>query len=306
VFLNHTLGLLDYPGNIPGKQNYGLSRFIEEKKISIHTTIYPGGGYEENILDQAVEGLKFLRSHPNVKTIFTNLRAVQEIVPTAYRIGVPINTDFYKYIVRPKNAKMHLIFVGRDVKEKGFDYLIKAFSKLDHSKYHLHIVGNWRHRLHLIKHSNYTYYGFLEPVKLREIYYKCHIVVNPSYKQNANIWNRRIRKRYITLDGFPTTAARDAMSTGCCLISTNPRHDYIEFSPGGDYLDIKEKSPEDIMEKIEYLYKNQDKMLSMAYNGHRKILKFFDSKKVVAFKYKVITGVLNDKRARVQSLDQCL
>lgn len=74
------------------------------------------------------------------------------------------------------------------------------------------------------------------------------------------------------------------------MVSTNPRREYSALSPGEDYVEITEKSSEDIINAIEYLYRNQNEMLSIAQKGHEKILKFFDAKKVVAFKYNVIKG----------------
>lgn len=300
VFLNVTLGLLDYTGRIPGENfwlskkqyllskligsRYGLSEFIRQNNISFHTTIYPGGGYQENFLDQAVESLRFIGSHPNVKNIFTNLNRVQEVIPKAHWVAGLSNVDFYKYAPRVKSDKIQLLFACHHRREKGFNYLTKAFNSLDPAKYHLHIAGDWNDELHLIENNNYTYYGTLSPTELREVYYKCHIVVTPGYKDDAP------PSGFVTIDGFPTGAAVDAISTGCCLISTNIRKDYRALSPGIDYLEINEKSSDDIANAIEYLYENQDEMLSIAYSGHEKILKFFDVKKNVAFKYNLIKG----------------
>ena len=291
VFLNHTLGLLDYPKEIPGKQNYGLSKLIQERNISIHATIYPGGGYEENFLDQAEEGLRFLGSHPNVKNVFTNVDDVKRIVPRAHRVaGVPVNTDFYEYAQRQQSDKIHLLFAAFNRREKGFKYFVKAFNRLAPSKHHIHIVGDWAKELYAIRNSNFTYYGPLLAADLRKVYYKCHIFINPTYRGSSAFWNRHIHKRYITLDGFPTAAARDAMSTGCCLISTNSRHDHTVFVPAEDYLEIREKSPEDIIKALEYLYCNKDEILAMAQKGSGKIKKNLDYRKIVAFKYNIITN----------------
>ena len=293
VFLNHTLGLLDYPGKIPGKQNYGLSELIKERNISIHTTIYPGGGYENNSLDQALKALKFLKGHPSVKSVFTNLSEVQKIIPKAHWIAGIINTGFYKYRHRAKSNKLQLLFSAFHRKEKGFNYLAKALNLLDPSKYHLHIVGDWESELHLVKHHNYTYYGTLPPETLREVYYNCHVIIAPNYKGCGPINNRfiPIYRKYVTLDGFPTTTAVDAMSTGCCLISTNPRKDYSALKPEEDYWEIKEKSANHIQKAIEYCYDNQDEMLLMAERGHKKILEYYDAEKNVRFKYDVIKGM---------------
>lgn len=297
IFLNHTLGLLDCPLEIPGKQNYGLSDFIRNKNISIHTTIGPGGGYEDvSHWNQVVKGLEFLRDHPNVKNVFTNLADVQRIIPKSYRIAGTVNTDFYQYVTRAKSDKLQLLFVAhRPITnaKKGLDYFINAFNSLDSTKYHLHIVGgDWSREIRWIKHGNFTYHGTLPPNELRQVFYKCHIIVNPTYKPNVPIYSRLVHsyKKYASIDSFPTTAAAEAMSTGCCMISTNPRRDYYALNPNEDYLEIKEKSAEDMVKAIEYLYQNQDDMLSMARKGHEKILKFFDAKKNVSFKYNIIKG----------------
>jgi glycosyltransferase involved in cell wall biosynthesis len=297
IFLNHTLGLLDCPLEIPGKQNYGLSSFIREKEISIHTTIGPGGGYEDvSHWAQVVKGLEFLRDHPNVKNVFTNLHDVEKIIPSAHHIAGIVNTDLYAYIPRAENGKLHLLFVAHrplTFAQKGLDYLIKALNLLAPSKYHLHIVGgDWSREISLIKNYNYTYYGTLSPNKLREVMYKCHIIVNPTYKKNVPAFTRFINrgKTFASIDSFPTTAAAEAMATGCSLISTNPRNDYFALLPGEDYIEIEEKSVDDIVSAIEYLYANQSEMLSMARKGYEKICKFFDYKKNVNFKYNVIKG----------------
>jgi hypothetical protein len=56
VFLSNALSLLGYPSKIPGKQNCNISKFIESNGISVHTTIYPGGGFEYGCMNQVVDG----------------------------------------------------------------------------------------------------------------------------------------------------------------------------------------------------------------------------------------------------------
>jgi glycosyltransferase involved in cell wall biosynthesis len=316
VFLNHTLGLLDYPLEIPGKQNYGLSKWIADRNISIHTTIYPGGGFEENFKKQAAEGLEFLKEHSNVKSVFTNLSEVTKAIPKAYRIvNGNTNTDFYSYTPRTKSSRLQILFAATCREEKGFRYMAKALNKLDPAKYHLHIVGmgDWESKRCWIKNPNYTFHEALSMDKLRQVYNQCHIVVNPSYRGQVPMYNTflvnldrlvPVRSRFlptavrpITLDGFPTVMCMDAMSTGCCLVSTNPRHDYFALKPEEDYLEISEKSSEEIIDAVEYLYYNQDKMLSIAKSGHLKMLRYFDTKKIVRFKYDIIKGEKSNQQS---------
>jgi glycosyltransferase involved in cell wall biosynthesis len=309
MFLNHTLGLLDCPLKIPGKNNYGLSKFILSQNISIHTTLYAGGGFEDvTHMSQAVKGLIYLRDHPNVKSIFTNLTDVEKIIPKkSYRVAGLINTDFFVYVPRVKSDILQLLFVAnppRTRAQKGLSFLIKAFNRLDSSKYHLHVVGDWAREVQEIAHKNYTYYGALNPNELRSVLYKCQVIVNPAYRVSVPVYRkffnnlgRRIPVRsrfvprqeiYASVDTFPLAASAEAMSTGCCLVSTNSRNDHFALDPGKDYLEVREKSSEDIVEAVEYLYQNQGKMLSVAEMGHWKILRFLDAKKNVAFKYDII------------------
>jgi hypothetical protein len=122
--------------------------------------------------------------------------------------------------------------------------------------------------------------------------YKSHVIINPTYGPHIPFYYKFTSscKKYASIDQFPTTAAGEAMSTGCCLISTNPRHDYFALSPDEDYIEVAQESYEDILEATEYLYNNQYDILSIAYKGYHKILRFFDATKNVAYKYKVIKG----------------
>jgi glycosyltransferase involved in cell wall biosynthesis len=309
VFLNHTLGLLDCPLKIPGKQNYGISKFIIDNGISIHTSIYPGGGYEEvTHLKQATKGLEFLRDHSNVKSVFTFVEGVQQLIPKkSYRTENIVNTSFFKYSPRSKSNKLHLLFAAFPPStraQKGLCYLIEAFNSLDPSKYHLHIVGDWKTDLQKIKHKNYTFYGNLPQDKLREVFHKCHVAINPAYKVDIP-YQQLVLSRlgrlipvhtrfvprgeiYASIDAFPLVVSGEAMSSGCCLISTNHRHDYHVLSPGRDYIEIKEKSSTDLAKAVEYLYKNQDKMLTIASRGRERVAESLDVRKIVAFKYDTI------------------
>jgi glycosyltransferase involved in cell wall biosynthesis len=311
VFLNHTLGLLDCALEIPGKVNYGLSDFIRRNEISIHSTIYAGGGYEDvTHPSQVVKGLAFLRDHQNVKTVFTNLGDVQRIIPKkSYRITSLVNTSFFEYVPRVKSKKLQLLFAAHPPctrEQKGFNFLVDAFNSLDSSKFHLHVVGDWKNEVKRIKNDNFTYYGTLFPNELKKLFYKCHVIVNPPYKVKVPFLRSLISSHtdfipihsrfiprglvYASVDTFPLAVSAEAMSTGCCLISTNHRQDHVVLTPGEDYLEIREKSSEDLANAIEYLYKNQDEMLSIAFRGHEKVLNYLDTKKSVAEKYAIIKG----------------
>lgn len=84
-----------------------------------------------------------------------------------------------------------------------------AFNRLT-DDFHLNLIGDWEDQLLLLKNKNYTFYGLLSPEELKSVYERTHIFLNCSVPDR------------FALDGFPTTAAVDAISTGCVLVTTNP------------------------------------------------------------------------------------
>jgi hypothetical protein len=57
------------------------------------------------------------------------------------------------------------------------------------------------------------------------------------------------------------------MATGCCLVAANPRHDTSVFTPGRDYVEIGERDAHSLVDAVERLRADRDRMHSIAEQG---------------------------------------
>ncbi|MEH7590926.1 glycosyltransferase [Priestia megaterium] len=278
VFLNLALSLLGKcsltDGTcVPGaRPNLDISSFLRKNNINMHTTLYPGGGLGPSTSDE------FLRIiDQNCKTVFTNNKEVLEVIPSSIYTPVVINTDFYNYIPKPMIKPIQLTFSAHRAERKGFPLLAKVFNKLNEN-FHLNIIGDWQDDLHLLTNKNYTFFGLLNPEKIKPLYGQSHIFIYCGTQDQ------------FALDGFPTTAAVDAMATGCILVSTNPRKDYFLLKNGLDYIEVEAKE-ESIRNTLLWVEKNLDKAREIGINGTNKVHKYFTSEVIVNSKLSHIFNV---------------
>ena len=250
------------PGSNP---RWSKQSFIKDSNINIHTTLYPGGGLDPNTSD------KFLNiAAQNSKTIFTNISEVRNAIPNSIYVPGLINTDFYSYAPKSKQEPIQLTFSAHRAERKGFPLLAQTFNKLD-EHFHLNIIGDWQNDLHLLTNKNFTFYGLLNPKHLKQVYEKSHVFIYPGTKDQ------------FALDGFSTTAAADAMSTGCLLVSTNPRNDRFILESGIDYLEV-EAEVNSIRETLFWIQKNFEQAIEIGKTGSTKIKKYYDAKTIVQTK----------------------
>jgi glycosyltransferase involved in cell wall biosynthesis len=271
VFLNLTLSLLGscflpdgtyMPGSNPA---WNIRPFLEERKIKLHTTIYPGGGLDPRT---KVEFLHIAAQH--CTTTFTNIEEILHAIPGSLYHPVVINTDLYSYAPKHQNLPLQLTFCAYNSARKGFPLLVQVFNRLTED-FHLNLVGDWQEHLHLLTNKNYTFYGILSPKRLKLIYVKSHVFLNFSdHDQFAQ-------------DGFPTTAAVDAMSTGCVLVTTNPRNDRLVLESGKDYIEV-ESNGQSVADALFRIKDNFRLAMQIGATGANTIKNRFDSKQIVLSK----------------------
>lgn len=266
VFLSMAVSLIGkerLPGgyNIIGAaRELNIKPFIEDRKIRLHTTIYPGGGLQQDT------PLKSTQLDKYYSTIFTNVHEVKHSFSKSIHVPGMINAEFYALKPKPAPQPIKLVFAAHSGIRKNFPALIEAFNQLDDS-FHLHIVGDWQPYLHLLKNDNYTYHGLLHPDQARRVYQQSHVFISCS------------KADWTASDGFPTTAAGDAMATGCLLVSTNFRQDHSVLHGGWDYLEITEHRK--LADHLWWVKDNFDSAMKIAENGTNKIITMFDSRVVV-------------------------
>ncbi|WP_019637881.1 glycosyltransferase [Paenibacillus fonticola] len=278
VFLNLVLSLLGaytLPDGtqVPGSNPYiNIRDFLMERKIKLHTTLYPGGG-----LAQGTRPEFFDIVTANCSTIFTNVEEVLLNIKTSIYQPVVINTELYNLAARCWSPPFHLIFCAFNYPRKGFPLLVKAYNSLNSDDFHLHIVGNWEDQLSQLKNKRYTFHGALQPEKLALLYQHCHVFINCS------------RPDHLALDGFPTTTAADAMATGCLLLTTNPRNDQLILKEGMDYLKIDAEA-QSILHSLNWISNHTRKAKRIAANGAKTVRSSFNMKKIVNKKLTHLLG----------------
>jgi glycosyltransferase involved in cell wall biosynthesis len=105
---------------------------------------------------------------------------------------VTANEDFIKKL--DLKSRNYVFTLGRFVEEKGFDLLIKAFSKINQGDCRLVIAGDSDHETayskrlkELAKEKNVVLTGFIKGEKLQELYCHARLFVLPSYHEGLPI-----------------------------------------------------------------------------------------------------------------------
>ncbi|NOU79236.1 glycosyltransferase [Paenibacillus sp. LMG 31459] len=275
VFLNLMLSLLgeNVMGNekVPGSNSlWSIRETIEKYNLQLHTTLYPGGG-----LDPSTPKEYIVRAGRSCRTIFTNINEVSNILPNSIFIPGMINSKFYTMQEKQSEYPIELVFCADNAIRKGFPTLVHAFNRLS-DEFHLHIVGNWSKELYSLTNQNFTYHGALNPLQLRQLYKECHVFISCSTQDK------------FALDGFPTTAAGEAMATGCVLISTNARNDERIIENVQDYYEIEEDNPEMLYKTLNAVLDNFPAVQQMGYNAAKKIQSLLDAEMNVKMKLEFI------------------
>lgn len=156
-----------------------------------------GTAFQKKILSQLVTVL-YKYAFQKVNTVFfENTRNGQEFIDRNIILqdkmtilnGAGVNLEQYYYETYPTNDKIHFLFVGRIMKEKGVDELFEAIEKLQEKNVILDIVGffedEYKQRIdELVEKGLAVFHGFQSDVRL--YYRKADCVVLPSYHEGMS------------------------------------------------------------------------------------------------------------------------
>lgn len=169
--------------------------------------------------------------------------------------------------------KKYLISVGRLVKRKGYDYLLKAFSEIKNENIELLIIGYGPEKDNLKKMADNLNVSrrvhFLENIKTDEEKFQ--------YLDTADVYVLSSLH-----EGFGVVL-QEAMQVGLPIVATNNggQVDFIQSEKNG--LLVEAKNSEKLAEAIKKLLANEDLAKKMRNNNIEKIEEF-NSKKI-AVKY---------------------
>ncbi|MFN8104099.1 MAG: glycosyltransferase [Acidimicrobiia bacterium] len=281
VFLNWTasvLGLSRFAeaAGVGGlRHDVSLWPWLRRHRIRVHTSIYPGGGL---VPDVAPSLLRLVASRCD--TVFTNVAEVEDAVASALFTPVSCDVDFYSFAERSLTGPVQLVFAAADRPRKGLPTLIDAYNILrDDDRFHLHIVGPHEAHLPRLENHRFTAHGWLEPEELRAVYTRCHAFVSPVTRDEVDAGEGAGM-----VDGFPTTAATDAMATGAALISSNPRGEHRVFSPGLHYEELPERDPAALAAALVSFAADRGALAALARRGADRVRERMSTERIVSYK----------------------
>jgi glycosyltransferase involved in cell wall biosynthesis len=233
VFLDFALGLLGVPrpeGQVASPiEGLDISSVLARERIRLHASLPPGGGLLHTEASMARVGQLVDRADQVLSWVPSAIARDPRIVPIDPAV---IDTSFYPATAHDFGARpVHLLFVADAKARKGLDVAVAALKLLEaDTDVHLHIVGPneaWRDRAG----PNATFYGWRGREALRELHARCPIFLSPVRAEDPGEDDGGI------IDGFPTGAAAEAMSSGCLLITGNPEGDHRILTPDRDLLE---------------------------------------------------------------------
>ena len=186
-------------------------------------------------------------------------------------IPLPYEPIKFKKVTREQlnldKDKIYLISVGRLVKRKGFDFLIKSLAELNNKKVHVLIIGDGPEKDNLIRLS-----------KKLNIENKVHLLgYQTEEKKFQYLSNSDIYVLSSIHEGFGVVL-QEAMQVGLPIISTDEggQVDLVQEDKNG-FL-VKYQNTKELKEKINILITDKDKMKSISNNNIKKVSQYKTSK----------------------------
>lgn len=156
-----------------------------------------GTAFQKKVLAQLVTVL-YKNAFKKVKTVFFENKGNAQVFIDKHIIpankitllnGAGVNLEQYHYLEYPTNEKLHFLFVGRIMKEKGVDELFEVIQSLQNKNIILDIVGffedEYKEKIdELVEKNLAIFHGFQTDV--RPYYQNANCVVLPSYHEGMS------------------------------------------------------------------------------------------------------------------------
>lgn len=237
-----------------------------------------GTAFQKTGLAQFVTIL-YRNAFRNVQTVFfENMGNAEEfqkrhIIPAEKELvlkGAGINLDYYSLEPYPDNEKVHFLYLGRIMKEKGMDELFEAARKLHREKHNfvLDLVGffedEYKEQVETLESEGIAvFHGFQE--EPRPFYASADCVVLPSYHEGMS------------------NVLLEAAATGRPLITSDIPgcREAVEQNVSG-FL-VKAKNSGALYQAMKQIMEmSREDRAAMGMAGREKMEQEFDKKKVVA------------------------
>ena len=273
---------------------------IEKYQIPFIFTLYPGGGFILNNEESDEKLRSIFKSKYFRKVIVTqkitydylikNKFCKEEEIEFIYGIVTPENilqTNIENKVYYKKGKEtFDLCFVAHKYCEKGidkgYDLFIDVAKKMSkkHRNIKFHVVGGFDENdidITEIK-DKIKFYGIQSSEELINLYKNMDVIISP---------NRPFKLSKGSFDGFPTGSCTEAMINKVVLMCSDELKLNTKFEDGKEIIIIKTET-DDIVEKVENLYKNPNKIVEIANNGRKKALKVYSKRNQILPRIKAI------------------
>ena len=185
--------------------------------------------------------------------------------------GAGVNLEYYKYLPYYENGEIHLLFVGRIMKEKGVEELFEAACKIKEiygNKVIFDIVGFFEEAYkEIIENLNQKgiihFWGYQQDI--RQFYKKASCIVLPSYHEGMS------------------NVLLEAAASGRALITSNINgcKEAVEYGENGFLCDVR--SADSLFWAIrKYVELSAEVRCEMGRKSRERMELMFDKKKIVS------------------------
>lgn len=267
-FMSGVLGIPRPPGHPVGvADGLDLSRVIRDHGMRTHALLYPGGGLLAS--DESLDRVGRLVEAAD--QVFSYVTPALERYPSITPIDpATIDTGFYHRVPLDLRADpVQLLFAADSKPRKGLDVALAAQRLVDEThRVHLTVAGPNEALAGEAGRSS-SFVGWQTREELRALHRETAIFLSPVRAEVVGEDDGGI------VDGFPTTAAAEAMSSGCLLITGNPEGDHRSLRPGIDHLECA-PTPEAFAAAIRWAIDHPEEAATIAANGATRVREHLD------------------------------
>ncbi len=279
VFLDWMAGALGLRGGDdrePGAiQGLDLSGVIRREGMRTHAGLYPGGGFVATEAGFA-EARRLVAAADRVfswtPAVLANVPGVTPIDPAV------IDTAFYGKTPRDfRTRPLELLFAADAKPRKGLAVALDALAELAGEPVHLHVVGPHDPAASPVSADRTTFHGWLDRATLRDLHARCHVFLSPVTAERAD---DPAGDGGVT-DGFPTSAAAEAASSGLLLVTANPESDHRYLRPGTDHVEVP-PTADAVADAVRAVLADPDAAATTAESGAQRVREQLDVRRGAA------------------------
>lgn len=302
--IHNPLAIFVFERNIINELYDNLS-FLEENNIPFVITLYPGGGLiindknSDEILKRIFSSKCFRKvivTQDNVKNYLLSKKLCDENdIEFIFGIVTPEHTldnSKKKRVYYPNKETLDICFVSHRYlpkgEDKGYDLFIESAKKIiqknPNSNIRFHVVGGFsKDDINVDKIKDYiSFYGIISSKELDDLLINMDIIVSPT---------RPFVLSKGSFDGFPTGSTTNAMLNGVLAITTDElKLNNNRFVDGHEIIIVKPNT-NDIVNKVQELYNDPNKLKTIAKAGRAKAKKIYSLKEQMDRRLKLVNSV---------------